>query len=114
MPDAQLTASRVQRLYLEQAHGRTVTTADWTHAQHADQCPICDDNADGFNHLEQQLHAAEAARGILAAGILRLLHHQRDVRTTRSCEPLTMQQLEKQLDNLRLRAHRAWKHGSRS
>lgn len=113
MSDISLTGSRVQRLYLEQSQGRTVTKAEWTHALHADECPICDDNANGWNHLEQQLEASEAARGILAAGILRLLHHQQVARTTQLHQPLTADQFERQLGILRHRARRAWKRAGR-
>jgi hypothetical protein len=114
MPNNVLTGSPVQRLYLEQSRGRTVTKAEWAHALHADDCPICDDNTDGWNHLEQQLEASEAARGILAAGILRLLQRQQAARITRLREPLTAEQFERQLGILRQRAHRTWKHAGRA
>ena len=114
MPDTVLTGSRVQRLYLDQAQGRTVTKADWAHALHADECAICADNQDGFTHLEGQLEAAEAARAILAAGILRLLQRQQSARRTRLQAPLSAEQFEHHLGILRHRAHRAWKRGGRS
>lgn len=114
MPDAVRTRSQVQRLYLEQSWGRTVTRADWAHAQHTDNCPICDDADDGWKHLERRLEAAETARAILAAGILFLLQHQQGARATRLRAPLTAEQIERQLAALRLRAQRAWKNGRRA
>jgi hypothetical protein len=113
MPDILLTGSRVQRLYLEQSQGRTVTAADWAHALHADGCTICDDNAAGFTQLERQREAAEAAREILAAGILRLLQRQQAARRTRLRSPLSAEQFEHHLGILRYRAHRVWKNGGR-
>lgn len=114
MSDTLLTGSRVQRLYLEQSRGRTVTKTEWAHALHADDCAICDDNAAGFTHLERQWQAAEAARAILAAGILRLLQRQQTARKTRLHAPLSAEQFEHHLSILRHRAHRAWKHEGRS
>jgi hypothetical protein len=114
MPDSAIVGSSVQRLYLEQSRGRTVTRTDWAHALHAETCPICQDNVEGWNDLERQLAAAEAARATLAAGILRVLRYLHSARRSHGRDPLSIAAVEVQLRRIRAAAYLVWKRGSRS
>lgn len=117
MTDTTAAGPHVQRLWFDKENtGRTVTENDLKHARHADECPICDDNARCSVHLEGQIQATEEARCILAVGITRLLASQEEGRKYERAgveggkPPMTVEQIESYLKRLNASAMRAWKN----